>query len=78
MPRFKPKTIKLTIDDPEEAEMFIQGLVLAESNNNSQYFKDLLAAMDAIMKPWRRMVIEDQQANLTANVTVEDDDDVPD
>lgn len=50
---FKARKFSITIDDPEEAENFLRGLIVARSNNSSEYFVDLIDAVNAILEPWR-------------------------
>ena len=50
---FKARTFKITIDDPELAEEFLRGLILARQNSNSEYFVDLIDAVNSILEPWR-------------------------
>lgn len=50
---FKPKTFKITINEPDEGEEFLRGLILARQNNNSAYFVDLIDAVNSILEPWR-------------------------
>src|SRR5882672_4834633 len=48
---FKSRTFKITIDDPEEGEEFLRGLIVARSNNSSAYFVDLIDATNSILEP---------------------------
>lgn len=57
---FKPKTFKITLNDPEEAEEFLRGLILARQNNNSEYFVDLIDAVNSILEPWRAHRLHEQ------------------
>lgn len=50
---FKAKKFRITIDEPEKAEEFLRGLILARQNNNSEYFVDLIDAVNSILEPWR-------------------------
>ncbi len=58
--KWKPRTFKITIEDPDEAEDFLRGLILAKQNNNSQFFPDLIDAVNAILEPWRKAQLLDQ------------------
>lgn len=51
--KWKPKTFRITIEDPHEAEIFLRGLILARQNNNSEYFVDLIDAVNAVLEPYR-------------------------
>jgi nitrate reductase alpha subunit len=57
---FKPKTFKIRIDDPEEGENFLRGLIVARSNNSSEYFVDLIDAVNAILQPWRLAQLQEE------------------
>jgi hypothetical protein len=61
--KFKGATMKISIDDPEAAEQFLQGLIVARSNNSSEYFVDLIDGINAILEPWRHARL---QAELAA------------
>jgi len=56
---FKPRKFYITIDDPDEAEDFLRGLIVARSNNSSEYFVDLIDAVNTIMEPYRKAIIEE-------------------
>lgn len=59
---FKPRKFSITIDDPDEAENFLRGLIVARSNNSSQYFVDLIDAVNAIMEDYRSRMLKAQMA----------------
>lgn len=59
---FKPKTFKITIDDPEEGEELLRGLIVARSNNSSEYFVDLIDAVNAVLEPWRGARLREEMA----------------
>ena len=50
---WRARTFKITIEDPEEGEEFLRGLILARQNNNSEYFVDLIDTVNAVLEPWR-------------------------
>lgn len=58
---FKPATIKITIDSEEEGEHFLQGLIVAKSNNSNPLFEELIEAVNAILMPARKERIESTQ-----------------
>ena len=60
MPEFKGGTLKIKLDDPEEADIFLAGLILARQNNNSEYFPMLIDGVNALMQPYRKELIEEQ------------------
>lgn len=59
---FKSKKFSITLDDPEEAENFLRGLIVARSNNSSEYFVDLIDAVNSILEPWRASKLRDEMA----------------
>lgn len=63
---FKVKKFSITIDDPEEADEFLRGLIVARSNNSSQYFVDLIEAVNAILEPWRAQKLQEEMSDRAA------------
>lgn len=61
---FKPRKIFITIDNPEEAENFLRGLIVARSNNSSEYFVQLIDGVNMIMEPYRMAVIKEGQESV--------------
>lgn len=57
---FKSKTFKITIDDPEEGEEFLRGLIVARTNNSSEFFVDLIDAVNSILEPWRASKLREE------------------
>lgn len=60
MAKFKAFKISITIEDPDEADQFMRGLIVARSNNSSQYFGDLIEAVNANMEAYRSALLEEQ------------------
>lgn len=58
---FKAKKIFITLDDPDDAEQFIKGLIIARQNNSSEYFPMLIDAVNMVMEPYRMAVINSGQ-----------------
>jgi hypothetical protein len=50
---FAPRKFSITIDNPEEAENFLRGLIVARSNNSSEYFVQMIDAVNKIMEDYR-------------------------
>jgi hypothetical protein len=63
---FKAKKFSLIIDDPEEAENFLRGLIVARSNNSSEYFVDLIDAVNGILQPWRAKQLAEEMHDRAA------------
>jgi hypothetical protein len=57
---FKPRKFSITIDDPDEAQHFLEGLIIAKSNNSSPYFQDLIDAVNSILEPHRKAILDEQ------------------
>jgi hypothetical protein len=51
--KWKAKTFKITLDEPEEAEQFLRGCILARQNVNCEVFQDLIDVTNQILEPWR-------------------------
>lgn len=51
---FKPFKVSITVRDPEEAQVFFEGLMIAQSNNNSPYFRELIDAVNQAMHEYRQ------------------------
>jgi len=73
MAKFKARTLKITIDDPEEAQLFLNGLILARQNNSSEYFPQLIDGVNAIMEPYTAELIAEQKAGIGPNAKVQVD-----
>jgi len=54
---FKPFKVSITIRDPEEAQTFFEGCILAQSNNNSPYWRELIDGINAAMYDYRQELI---------------------
>jgi hypothetical protein len=65
MPDFKARKISIVIDDPDEAQMFRKGLILARQNNNSQYFPQLIEGVNSILEPF----LEEQREELARGIS---------
>jgi hypothetical protein len=69
---FKMKRIFITIDDPDEAEHFLRGLIIARQNNSSEYFTQLIDGVNLIMEPYRLALIEEQKQGSRSRVGVDE------
>lgn len=59
---FRPKTFRITVEDPDDGEEFLRGLILARQNNNSEYFPDLIDAVNSVLEPWRAARLDEEMA----------------
>jgi hypothetical protein len=73
MAKFKARKISITLDDPEECQVFLNGLILAKQNNNSGYFPQLIESVNAVLDPYLLEVRDELSRGVGANklVTVE-------
>ena len=51
---FKPVTLKIRLEDEDEANQFLLGLIVAQSNNSSPLFRDLIEGVNAVLEGARR------------------------
>ena len=58
--QFKARKFSIIIDDPEAAEEFLRGLIVARSNNSSEYFVELIDATNSILEPWREQKLQEE------------------
>jgi len=64
MAKFKARKISIIIDDPDEAQVFINGLILAKQNNNSGYFPQLIDGVNACLEPYRQAVADEMARGI--------------
>jgi hypothetical protein len=60
MSKFKPFRVSITIREPEEFQTFLEGCILAQSNNNSPYWRELIDGMNAATEEYRQALIAEQ------------------
>jgi len=51
--RFKPFSLRIRIETPEEGEVLLQGCIIARSNNNSPHFQHMIDGINGQLEPWR-------------------------
>lgn len=61
--KFRPKKFAITIDDAEDAEEFLRGLIVARSNNSSEYFVEMIEAVNSILEPYRAARLKEELAD---------------
>jgi hypothetical protein len=67
---FKPKKFSIIIDDPDEAENFLRGLIIARSNNSSPLFVEIIDAVNDILLKHRQATLEEaMEARKAAGMT---------
>jgi len=75
MATFKARKLSIILDDPEEAQIFLNGLILAKQNNSSSYFPQLIEGVNAVMEPYYKQVQSELAKGVGPNardlVTVE-------
>lgn len=66
---FKPASLRIRIETPEEGELFLRGLIVAQSNNSSELFPQLIEGVNAVLQPWRAERLEqDMEARKAAGM----------
>jgi len=56
--KLTPFKLKFRFDDPDEVEQFLQGLIVAQSNNSSKYFPQIINAVNGAMTTYRKEKLE--------------------
>lgn len=65
----KKAKISIILEDLDDSEHFLRGLILAQSNNSSPYFPDLIAGVNAVLERERASALEVQmQARIDAGM----------
>lgn len=59
--KFRPFSMKIRVDDPEDADVFLAGCILAQSNNNSHLWSELIDGINGAMRPYRQFIIAQQK-----------------
>jgi hypothetical protein len=55
---FKAATIRIRIESVDEGENFLRGLIVAQSNNSSPLFPELIGAVNGLLEGARREKLE--------------------
>jgi len=51
--KFRPATLKIRIEKPDDGEEFLRGCIIARQNNNSPLFVDLIDGVSSLREPYR-------------------------
>lgn len=51
--KFKGFALKLEMRDPDEAEEFLRGVILASQNNNSPLWRDIIDGVNSGLEQYR-------------------------
>lgn len=51
--KFKPFALRFEFHDPEEAEIFLRGCILAAQNNNSPLWREVIDGINGAMEKYR-------------------------
>jgi hypothetical protein len=51
--KFKPFALRFEFHDPEEAEVFLRGCILAMQNNNSHLWSEVIDGINSAMGDYR-------------------------
>jgi len=60
MAGFKPATLKIRIESLEEGQNFLNGLIVAQSNNSCELFPELIEGVNAVLAGARKAELEEQ------------------
>ena len=52
-PVFKAKKLSFTIENPEEGEIFLRGLMIARANCSSELFPQLIDGVNSVLEEYR-------------------------
>jgi hypothetical protein len=61
-PKFKPFALRFEFYDPEEAEQFLRGCILAGQNNNSHLWKEVIEGINNGMVDYREQQLRHDMA----------------
>ena len=67
MAKFKARKISIILDDPDEAQIVLNGLILAKQNNNSLYFPQLINGVNAVMEPYYEALRDEMARGIGPN-----------
>lgn len=59
---FKAGTIKVRVEDQEEAENFLLGLIVAQTNNSSPLFPQLIEGVNAMLEGAKKDALDEAMA----------------
>ena len=62
MASFKSATLKIRIEGGDEAEQFLRGLIVAQSNNSSPLFGELIEAVNFLLEDYKGQLLEEEMA----------------
>lgn len=63
---FKPFKVSIRIETPEEGENFLRGLIVAQTNNSSDLFPQLVEGVNAGLEGARQEALEAEVAARNA------------
>jgi hypothetical protein len=52
-PKFTKKKLSFLIETPEEGELFLRGLMIAQANNSSPIFPQLIEGVNSVLEEYR-------------------------
>jgi len=65
-PKFKPFALRFEIHDPDDAEIFLRGCILASQNNNSELWSQVIGGINDAMQDYRKQVLAYEMSNRAA------------
>ena len=65
-PKFKAFAIRFEFHDPEEAEVFLRGCILAMQNNNSHLWSEVIDGINSGMQDYRAQRLQSEMSARAA------------
>lgn len=60
MTAFKPFALRLEFHDPDDAEHFLQGMLVAKTNNSNPTIAEIVDGINEALMPWRQERLLDE------------------
>jgi hypothetical protein len=54
---FRPFSLKIRVETPEDAELFLAGLIVAQTNNASPLWSEMIDGVNAAMFKYRQAIL---------------------
>ena len=58
--KFRPFALRIRVEDPEEGEYLLQGLIIARSNNGSPHFQEMIDGVNGQLEGWRAQKLREE------------------
>jgi hypothetical protein len=60
--KFRPFSLRIRIENPEEGEYLLQGCIVARSNNSSPHFGEMIEGINSQLEGWRTQKLRQEIA----------------